>query len=180
MAFQYRRSPLHDSGLWMIGFGIIALIAGALAFYHPFAASLTVVSFAALRFIVLGILKALYAVRLRNDDSFIVSLILAALFIFLGFGLWSNPIAGLLSLTALVAVFFIAIGIFKAAFAMRIRPASGWGWVMLSGLVSLLLGGMILANFPMSAATILGLLLGIELLSTGIAFVMAGLTLRRL
>lgn len=180
MSLTSSRSPLADGWGWLLGFAVLCFVGGVAAFVHPFAASLTVVSLAALSFIVAGILKAVYAARIRDTGAFIGSLLIAALFIFLGFGLWANPLAGLVSLTVMVAVFFILIGAFKVIFALRLRELGGSGWVMLSGLVSVLLGVMILANFPQAATTILGLLLGVELLSTGIAFAMAALILRRL
>ena len=180
MPFASSRSPLADGWGWLLGFGLLCFVGGVLAFVHPFAASLTVVSLAALCFIMAGIMKAVYAARIRDTGAFIFSLLIAALFIFLGFGLWANPLAGLVSLTVMVAVLFILIGAFKIVFALRLRPLRGGGWVMVSGLVSVLLGAMILANFPAAATSILGLLLGVELLSTGIAFTVAALILRGL
>jgi uncharacterized membrane protein HdeD (DUF308 family) len=174
------RSPLAESWGWLAGFGLLALVAGILALVHPFAASLTVVTLAAVGFIAAGILKAVYAARIRDDAAFTWSLILAALFVFLGFGLWFNPLAGMLSLTAMVGVFFLLIGGLKTAFALHLRGFGGWGWVLASGLLSLVLGVVIFANFPVAARTILGLLLGIELVSTGIAFLIVGLILRAL
>ncbi|MBI1217904.1 MAG: HdeD family acid-resistance protein [Rhodobacteraceae bacterium] len=180
MPFASSRSPMADGWPWLLVFALLCLVGGVLAFVHPFAASLTVVSLAALSFIVAGILKAVYAARIRETGAFIISLLIAALFILLGFGLWANPLAGLVSLTVMVAVLFVLIGAFKIIFALRLRALGGSGWVLVSGLVSVLLGAMILANFPEAAATILGLLLGVELLSTGIAFAMAAMILRGL
>lgn len=180
MPLTTTRSPLADGWGWLLGFGLLCLVGGILAFAHPFAASLTVVSLAALSFIMAGILKAVYAARIRDTGAFVISLLIAAMFIFMGFGLWLNPLAGLISLTVTVAVVLLLIGAFKIVFALRLRELGGGGWVMLSGLVSVLLGGMILANFPAAATSILGLLLGVELLSTGITFAMAALILRGL
>jgi uncharacterized membrane protein HdeD (DUF308 family) len=180
MPLTTSRSPLADGWALLLGFALLCFVGGVAAFVHPFAASLTVVSLAALSFIVSGILKAVYAARIRDTGAFIFSLLIAALFIFLGFGLWANPLAGLFSLTVTVAVLLLLIGVFKIVFALRLRELGGSGWVMVSGLVSVLLGAMILANFPAAATSILGLLLGVELLSTGITFAMAALILRGL
>ena len=172
------RSPLADGWAWLLLYGALALIGGLLALVHPFAASLTVVTFAAMGFVLAGALKMVYARRIRETGAYVVSLALGALFILLGAALWLNPLAGLMSLTALVAVGFVLIGIAKTAFALQLRELRGAGWVLVSGLLTLILGVMIFANFPYAAATVLGLLLGIELISTGVAFVVAALMLR--
>jgi uncharacterized membrane protein HdeD (DUF308 family) len=91
-----------------------------------------------------------------------------------------DPLAGMVSLTVLVAVLFLVTGIAKTMFAFSLRPVSGWVWVLVSGLVSLLLGVMILANFPWSAQAVLGILLGVELLSNGVLFLFVALGLRKL
>ena len=92
----------------------------------------------------------------------------------------ADPLAGSISLTLLVAVLFLITGIAKTMFALALRPLGGWAWVLLSGVVSLLLGVLILTNFPASAATILGLLLGVELVSNGVLFLFVALGLRKL
>jgi uncharacterized membrane protein HdeD (DUF308 family) len=91
-----------------------------------------------------------------------------------------DPLAGAIPLTLLVAVLFLATGVAKTMFALALRPASGWVWVLASGLVSVVLGVMILAGLPATATTILGLLLGIELVSNGVLFLFVALGLRRL
>lgn len=180
MAANSPRSPMAEAWGWLAGFGLLALLGGVLALIHPFAASLTVVTLAAIGFVAAGILKAVYAARIRDDATFAWSLLLAALFVLLGFGLWFNPLAGLLSLTAMAGVFFLLIGGLKTAFALQLRGFGGSGWVLASGILSLLLGLLIFANLPVAAQTILGLLLGIELLSTGFAFLLVALGLRSL
>lgn len=179
MANPFGRSPIHDAWRWLVAIGVLALIGGALAFVHPFAASMTVVAMAGLVFIILGVVKGIYAARIRSDRAYVVALILAALFILMGFGIWVHPLTGLVSLTAMVAALFLAMGLFKLSLALHLRPADGWGWLALSGAVSLALGAAIFANFPVAATAVLGLLLGVELLSTGVFFVLAGLFLSR-
>ena len=79
-----------------------------------------------------------------------------------------------------MAVLFLMTGVAKTMFALSLKPASGWVWVLASGLVSVALGVMILAGLPATATTILGLLLGIELISNGVLFLFVALGLRKL
>ena len=76
MPFASSRSPLADGWGWLLGFGLLCFVGGVLAFVHPFAASLTVVSLAALCFIMAGIMKAVYAARIRDTGAFIFSLLI--------------------------------------------------------------------------------------------------------
>jgi uncharacterized membrane protein HdeD (DUF308 family) len=111
---------------------------------------------------------------------FIWSLGIGVLSLLVGVVLVADPLAGAIPLTLLVAVLFLATGVAKTMFALALRPASGWVWVLASGLVSVVLGVMILAGLPATATTILGLLLGIELVSNGVLFLFVALGLRRL
>jgi uncharacterized membrane protein HdeD (DUF308 family) len=85
----------------------------------------------------------------------------------------------MVSLTLLVAVLFLVIGVVKILYSFSLRPISGWGWVLASGIVSLALGVMILSNFPYSAVSVLGILLAVELLSNGVLFLLLALGLRK-
>jgi uncharacterized membrane protein HdeD (DUF308 family) len=75
-------------------------------------------------------------------------------------------------------IFFLATGVTKIFLSFGLR-GTGYLWVvLLSGIVSVVLGIMVLSNFPYSAATILGILLAVELISTGIANIALALRLR--
>jgi uncharacterized membrane protein HdeD (DUF308 family) len=80
-----------------------------------------------------------------------------------------NPNAGLLVMTVPLIVFFIVEGLSKVIFAMNIRPFPGWGWVLLSGVIGILLGACLWANMPLASEWVLGVLLGIELIVEGAA-----------
>ena len=73
---------------------------------------------------------------------------------------------------------FLVLGVVKVMYAFAFRPLSGWGWVLFSGIISLLLGVMILADMPWAAATILGILLAVELLSNGVFLLFIAFGLR--
>ncbi len=149
--------------------GLLSIIAGILALTNPFSASLAVEQLAGWAFLILGILQAYVAFRAHGHGGRLWAMLLGLIAIVIGVALLARPMAGLVALTYILAIMFLVSGVFKliAGFAIPL-PALKW-WLVLSGAVSLLLGIMILANFPQSAATILGLLLGIELLSNGVA-----------
>jgi uncharacterized membrane protein HdeD (DUF308 family) len=131
-------------------------------------------------FLIQGVIQVIHAFRVRDWSGFIWSLGIGVLSLLVGVVLVADPLAGAIPLTLLVAVLFLATGVAKTMFALALRPASGWVWVLASGLVSVVLGVMILAGLPATATTILGLLLGIELVSNGVLFLFVALGLRRL
>jgi uncharacterized membrane protein HdeD (DUF308 family) len=72
-------------------------------------------------------------------------------------------------MTVLLIVYFIVEGISKVIFALNIRPFTGWGWLLASGIVGILLGAYLWANMPISSEWVLGVLLGIQLIVEGAA-----------
>ncbi|WP_274628811.1 HdeD family acid-resistance protein [Arvimicrobium flavum] len=167
------------SWVWLAILGVISLIGGILALANPFAATLAAVMLAGWTFLIFGILQIIQAFGDRGWSGFLWSLLLGLLTTVVGISLLFNPAAGALSLTMLVAVLFLVLGVVKVLYAFSLRPVSGWGWALASGIISILLGVMIFADYPWSATTILGVLLAIELLSNGIFLLMVGLGLRR-
>ena len=104
----------------------------------------------------------------------------AALSVALGVLLIWKPAAGAMSLTFVLAAFFCAEGVFQAITSIAYRKAlpNAWGWMLASGLCDLLLVAIIVASWPLSAAWTLGLLAGINLLTSGWAIVMLAMAAR--
>jgi len=168
------------SWTWMAVLAVICIVGGFLALLNPFGATIFAVTLAGWVFLIQGVIQIIHAFRVRDWPGFIWSLGIGVLSLLVGVILVADPLAGAIPLTLLVAVLFLATGVAKIMFALSLKPASGWVWVLVSGLVSAALGVMILAGLPASATTILGLLLGIELVSNGVLFLFVALGLRKL
>jgi uncharacterized membrane protein HdeD (DUF308 family) len=95
-----------------------------------------------------------------------------------GFYLFNQPLEGLVSITLLLAAYFVVTGIFELISAFHIRPAGGWGLMLFNGIVTLLLGIMIWSQFPLSGAWAVGILFGIKLIMSGWALIFIGRTVR--
>jgi uncharacterized membrane protein HdeD (DUF308 family) len=91
----------------------------------------------------------------------------------------SQPVAALASMTLILAAYFVVTGIVEFFAAFGIRPAEGWGWMLLNGIVTLLLGLMIWRQFPVSGVWALGTLFGIKLLFSGASLLGLGMAVRR-
>jgi len=180
MASTVSEQKLHSSWIWMALFAVISLVGGVLALMNPFAATLAATLMAGWAFIFLGVLQLIQSFQVQGWSGFLWALLLGLVTLLVGLSLVFNPLAGMVSLTLLVAVLFLVTGILKIMYAFSLRPISGWGWVLASGVISLVLGIMILGDFPWAAMSVLGILLGIELLSNGVLFLFIALGLRKL
>lgn len=151
----------------LIILGIITVIAGFFAILDPMAGSIAVTLITGWSFLLIGVLQIIAVFRETDWGDRIWSLILAVLAILAGVSLLGNPLAGVMSLTYLLAILFVVSGVFKIIAALGMRPGN-WKWlVLLSGVLSAGLGILIFANFAEAAMTTLGLLLGIQLISDG-------------
>ncbi|MBH1974597.1 MAG: DUF308 domain-containing protein [Rhodobacteraceae bacterium] len=155
--------------IWTLIMGILMIGAGVLALIHPFPASLAVVVFAAWSFMILGVLQLISAFRDAQGGNRIWLILLALVMIWIGFVLRGNPLEGLVTLTIVVALSFVASGIAKLVVGWSLRSVGLGGWVMVSGLLSVVLGVMFMGNILGAAPWVLGFLLGIELISDGVA-----------
>lgn len=163
--------------LWMV-IGVLTLLGGVFALLNPFAATLAATTLAAWVFIIAGGLQLVGVFRTEGWGARIWTLILALAFLWLGITILGNPLRGIVSLTIMAALMFIATGIAKIIFAFSIRGSGYFVWALLSGAVSLILGVMVFTNFPQSAAVVLGVLLAVELIATGITLISFALLLR--
>lgn len=169
---------LKASWGWLIAFGIISLVGGFLCFSNPLEATITADYIAAFFFILLGVAQIVQAFSIREWGGFLWTIAVGLLTLLVGAVLIGNPVAGAASLTVLVGILMFLLGGAKIAYSMSLKPVSGWVWVLISGLLSVVLGIIIFTNFPWAAITVLGLFLGVELTFNGVTLLMTGWALR--
>ncbi|SFL45227.1 HdeD family acid-resistance protein [Shimia aestuarii] len=149
--------------------GILSLVAGIVALLNPFGASVVATLITGWSFFILGFLQLIAGLRAEGAGNKVLGALLGLIALFIGINLVAEPLRGMITLTMIAGIMFLASGIFKAWFGFANTEGSLRGAMMISGLVSIVLGVMVLSNFPQSAAVVLGVLLGIELLSNGIS-----------
>jgi uncharacterized membrane protein HdeD (DUF308 family) len=173
------RKVIHDHWVLFLIQGIILAALGLLAIGAPFLATVVVVKLAGWLFLIGGIvgLASLFTGR-RVPGSF-WSFLSAIVSILVGIYILSRPLAGMLSLTLVLAAFFFAQGITQifASLSHR-RVLKSWGWVLLSGIVDLILGGIIVSGWPETSTWVLGILVGVNLFMFGIALIMTAFASR--
>ena len=119
-----------------------------------------------------GIAEGIHAFMAQGWRGFLLELLSAILYLVVGILLLVNPVTGALALTVLLAVFLVVEGIFKIIMALRVRDHRNWGWLLASGILSLILGAMIWSEWPASGLWVIGLLVGVQLVFSGWALVM--------
>src|ERR1700756_4580456 len=153
--------------------GLVMLVLGLLALARPMIATLAVEIFAGWLFLVGGIVGLAGVFTARKMPGFVWGLIRAAMAILVGILLLWRPLAGVLTLTLLLAAFFAAEGVAQiiASLSQRAALPGAWGWVLVSGVIGLILAAIIISGWPGTAAWVLGLLVGVNLLMSGVALV---------
>lgn len=154
---------------WFVFQGALFVIVGALAIILPIATALTLGAVLGALLLVGGIVKALTSIGRHASGWSWASAILAI--ITGGLMMW-NPWAGLLALSALVAVFLVFEGITEIFVAFRFKPLFEWGWLLASGVISLILGIGAFVFFPLVGMLYVGIAVGISLLFYGMALLM--------
>jgi uncharacterized membrane protein HdeD (DUF308 family) len=105
-------------------------------------------------------------------------MLIGILYVVVGYTLVDKPVQQAVILALILAAFLIVSGIFRIVAALALR-FHNWGWVLLNGMISVVLGVMINKGWPETSLFIIGLFVGIEMLFNGIAWVMFSLALRR-
>jgi uncharacterized membrane protein HdeD (DUF308 family) len=162
-------------------YGIVLIVLGVLAIAMPGIAALAATFFIGWLLIIGGIfgLIAVFAAG-TSAAGFWWHLLTAILYLVAGIMIFVSPVAGVLTLTILVAAYMFAGGVMRVAIALGYRRdiPKAWGWLLFSGIVDIALGLLIISGFPGTAAWVLGLLVGINFVFMGWAIVMAAYACR--
>jgi uncharacterized membrane protein HdeD (DUF308 family) len=147
--------------------GVLAIIGGVVAILVPAVASVATAIFIGWILLFAGAWMLFDAWSVRGAGRVVVRLLWAALTEFAGLYLLLAPLSGTVTLTFVLVAYFIAIGGIRVAEAVAMRGMPNAGMVGLNGALSLLIGLLILVDFPSSADWAIGLLVGIDLLFAG-------------
>ncbi|MGA7713858.1 MAG: HdeD family acid-resistance protein [Rhizomicrobium sp.] len=162
--------------------GLVTLALGIFAVALPVAATIAVDIFIGWLFLVCGIVGLFAIFSTRNIPAFTWNLVTAALSTAIGILLIWHPVAGAQSLTILLTVLFLVEGVFQIATSIAYRDVvrESWGWMLTSGIADLVLVVIIILGWPMTANWALGLLVGVNLITSGFAVVMVAIAGRRI
>ncbi len=165
---------------WSIGLSILMILAGCLAIAIPQAVGIAVNLLVAWLLVFSGAAHLVFAWHTRTAGGVLWELLLGVLYIYVGVYLLFRPVAGLASLTLALAIYLLAEGVLELILSFRLRPMPGSTWLLFDGIITLILGVMIWRTWPSSTEWVIGTLVGISMLFSGISRLMISLAARRL
>jgi uncharacterized membrane protein HdeD (DUF308 family) len=171
--------PTARSPRWSILLGALLLLAGLLAIVLPFLAAVTASLFLGWLLLLGSLLHFGYAWSERGAGAVLWQVLVGIVYLAASFSLLLWPIAGVFTLTLILACYLAVEGIVELAVFLRLRSLPGAVWFLIDGLVSLLLAALIFAHWPSSSVWALGTLVGISLLFSGMARLMHPVTRHR-
>lgn len=169
-----------QSAGWAIALSVLLILAGLLAIVVPPVAGIGVAILVAWLVLFGGVAHLALAWHIRSTGGLVWELLLGLIYLAVAIYILVWPIAGLASLTLLLAAYLFAKGILVLVLAIRVRSQPGGGWLFFDGVVTLVLGGMIALSWPSSSEWAIGTLIGISMLFAGIARLPMALAARRL
>lgn len=163
---------------WFVALGAAQLVLGVVALGHVFAATLVSVLFIGILMVIGGIGQLVQAWRIKQWTGFLIWTLGGVLYVAAGALAIINPVAGASFLTLLFGATLIGTGALRLWIWFNNRAQPGWQWIAFSGVLTVVVGLLIAANWPGNSVWILGLLLGFDLLFHGWTLLFVGLTLR--
>lgn len=170
----FNETLLHDrlrsASNWLLWLGIAMLVLGAAAIIWPAISTLVATLFVGWMLLLSGVAALFGSFTIRGTGPFFGALLLALLSIAAGVFLLFNPLAGEVALTLMVAVIFTIQGAFEMLFAFDVRPHQGWVPMLLSAIVTIVTALLIVAMWPGISLFLLGILLGVNFITTGLGY----------
>jgi len=164
---------------WIVALGVISLIAGVIALGSVVSATVATVLVVGVMMIVAGVAEVINAFQIKTWGRFLFWLALGILYIVAGFVAFENPLLTAAWLTLILGAALVASGVVRIFLGFSMQHGSPWIGVVVSGLVTLLLGFIILAHWPVSSLWTLGIFLGVDLVLAGASWIGVGMGLRR-
>ena len=170
-ALARAESQIGEHWVLYLILGLVLLVGGLAAIAFPFLSTIAAKFALGWIFLFAGGMEIVHAFTAGKWQGFFFNLLIGILYVVAGGYLLLVPLAGIFTLTIVIAALFLADGVLEAIMAFRIRPHEGWGWVLVSGLAAIAVGLLIALQLPNSATWAIGLLVGIKMFFAGWSFI---------
>lgn len=165
---------------WLLGLGILFVILGCIGLGMVIGLTIASVLFLGVLLIIAGFSQIIDVFKSNQWKGVAWHALIAVLYIIGGGIVIYDPILASTLITVLIAWVLIIIGVTRLIMASALRQAAGWGWLVLAGITAIILGVLILLQWPYSGLWVLGLFIAIELLVNGWTYIFIALASRRI
>jgi uncharacterized membrane protein HdeD (DUF308 family) len=162
-----------------IAWGILLVVFGMVAVALPFFAAAVVSTVVAWLIVLAGVVHLMLGVRAHGAGSMIWKVLVGLAYLCFGVYLILHPLLAVATLTLVLASLFLIEGVLNIILFFRMRAMGGSSWVLVDGIITLLLGGMIYTQWPSSSLWAIGTLVGVSMIVSGLSRVMLSLTVRK-
>jgi len=176
---EHELQHLKAEWWWFLALGILLLVSGLVAIGYPIISSVAIVMVLGMSLMVSGIATIVATFWSGRWSAHMLQLLVGIFYTVVGFLVMDMPLESTASLTLVMATMFLVVGIMRSVAALTIRYPQ-WGWSLLSGLLTTLIGVLIYKNFEDTALWAIGTLVGIQLIFDGWFWIMLGMALWRL
>ncbi len=166
---------IQDLTIWIVALGGLLILLGFGAIVVPFLMPGAVVLALAWVFLIGGLLRIVYAFQSRPSPGFWLKMSVGLLNGVASFLLFTKLMEPYLSISMLLGITILLKGLLEVAIFFQLQPGSSRNWVIVSGLFSGGLGVLLISNLKSGAAWLLGLLVGLSFIATGLWFIMLSL-----
>ena len=173
------RAIVKEAVGWSIGLSILMIVAGVLAIALPQVAGIAVNIVVAWLLVFSGAAHLVFAWYTRTAGGVFWELLLGLIYGFTGAYLLLHPIGGLVALTLALAIYLFAEGILELILSFMLRPLPGSAWLILDAIITLVLAVLIWKTWPSSTEWVIGTLVGISMLFSGISRLMLSMAARQ-
>jgi uncharacterized membrane protein HdeD (DUF308 family) len=172
-------SSLSSRWGWAVALGIALILCGVVALLSLVVATAVAVIWIGVMMITAGVVEIAHGYKMKGWGRSVLWMITGALYIIGGFFAVVDPIPASIILTLILAIALIIIGCLRTWMGFQLRGEGHKGWVILSGVLTLLFGLIILIHWPFSGLYALGIILGVDLIQTGAGWLHLGFFLKK-
>ena len=162
---------------WFLLLGISLVLLGTIALGSPLIVSTVTVTVFGFLLLSGGVMQIIGSIWAGRWQGFLLHLMIGVLYTVTGYLIVESPLVSTIELTRVIALFLLISGLFRIIAALTIR-FHDWGWVLLNGVLTLLMGMMILKDWPASGLWVIGMFVGIDMIFNGWSWIMLSLGLR--
>ena len=159
---------------WIVALGVLTVITGFVAMGSPLASGVGIIVFVGIAMAIGGVARTIGAFSAGSFGQGTLAFIGGILTFGAGLILAARPGIGLMTLTLLLGGYLLVDGISSAVLAFHVRPESGWGLMLFSAVMGVILGFLLLREWPLSGVWAIGTLVGINLVFSGFSMISLG------